>query len=130
MANQSGLERVLQRSFDSFLHTPLWLVLSTVHGEYLGHWLQSDITCDIERCIALSNTALAHHHRHAYEHGVGNLRYGLTLGDDGFVIDVLIANVWVVSIRFAESSLTVLANTLQALPDVVEMLERLTVQAD
>ena len=125
MGNQSGLERVLQRSFDSFLHTPLWLVLSTVHGEYLGHWMQDGVYFEIDPVTALSNAALAHHHRHAYEHGLGALQYGLTYGASGFVIDAFVANVWVVCEWIADSSLTVLANTLQVLPEVVEMLERL-----
>jgi uncharacterized membrane protein len=59
------------------------------------------------------------------EHYLGTCLYGLTFADKGFVITAFVGNSWVLSLKFLQANLTVLASTLQAIPEIVDNFAQL-----
>jgi hypothetical protein len=125
MAMSSGIYQALLQSNEQFVPKPQWLVLATIHGEYLGHLVKPDTHIEIDRITLLAAGASGHHERRTMEHDLGAVRYGLTFADKGFVITAFIGDNWVLSLMFKEATLTALMSTLQGLPKVVDNLVQL-----
>ncbi|MBZ0282375.1 MAG: hypothetical protein K8L97_16660 [Anaerolineae bacterium] len=118
----NDMHQALQHSFDRFTHRPQWLVLATVLGDYLGHVAQPNVTVEIDRAAALGGAAGGHHERITMEHGLGAVQFGLTVGDDGFVIAAFVGSGWVLCMKFTGASLP---ETLGTLPDALVSLVQL-----
>jgi len=116
------MQQALQHSFDRFTHRPQWLVLATVIGDYLDHIALPTATVEIDRAAALAGAAGGHHERIAMEHGLGALHFGLTVGDDGFVIAAFVGSGWVACMKFTKANL---AETLGMLPEALAPLIQL-----
>ena len=117
--------QALLQSDALFIPKTQWLVLATVHGEYLGHLAKPGTAIEIDRIALLAAGASGHHERRTMEHDLGAVRYGLTFAENGFVITAFTGNNWVLSLMFKEANLAVLMSTLQVLPEVVENLAQL-----
>ncbi|MBI1279824.1 MAG: hypothetical protein GC179_16975 [Anaerolineaceae bacterium] len=121
----SEIDRILHQSHDSFTDKPQWLVIATIHGDYVGHLVQADTSIELDRVIALVAAGAGHHERYADEYNLGTLRFGLTYANKGFVVTAFTGHKWVLCLKFTEANLTVLMNALQVLPKVVDDLAQL-----